>query len=99
MSFFNLNGAGAITYFFWVLLIGAFVVEAWAFVDAIRRPAASFVAAGKQTKLFWIMVLVLGAFVPIIGIIAGIVYFVDVRPARHACLASASPRSAWMLRS
>ena len=57
MSFFNLTGASAITYFFWVLLIGAFVVEAWAFVDAIRRPAPSFVAAGKQTKPLWLIIL------------------------------------------
>ncbi|HEX5290484.1 MAG TPA: DUF2516 family protein [Streptosporangiaceae bacterium] len=95
MSFFNLTGASAITYFFWVLLIGAFVVEAWAFVDAIRRPAASFVAAGKQTKPLWLIILgvafLIGiggalnylpifSFLPIIAFVASAVYLADVRP-------------------
>ena len=33
--------------FFAVLSIAAFVFEAWAFVDAVRRPAAAFTAVGK----------------------------------------------------
>ena len=32
-------------WFFWVLLLGAFVVEGWAFGDAVRRPKAAFPAA------------------------------------------------------
>jgi hypothetical protein len=95
VSFFNLTGASAITYFFWVLLIGAFVVEAWAFVDAIRRPAASFVAAGKQTKPLWLIILgvafLIGiggalnrlpifSFLPIIAFVASAIYLADVRP-------------------
>lgn len=43
--------------FFLVISIAAFVVEAWAFVDAIRRPASAFVAAGKQTKPIWLLIL------------------------------------------
>lgn len=43
--------------FFLVISIAAFVVEAWAFVDAVRRPAPAFVAAGKQTKPIWLLIL------------------------------------------
>jgi predicted acyltransferase len=95
VSFFGLVGASAIDYFFWVLLIGAFVVETWAFVDAIRHPAASFVAAGKQTKPLWLIILgvafLIGiggalnrigifSFLPIIAFVAAAIYLADVRP-------------------
>ncbi len=53
----NLGAYTALNYFFWALGIAAFVVEAWAFVDAISRPRASFVAAGKQTKQIWLLIL------------------------------------------
>jgi uncharacterized protein DUF2516 len=43
--------------FFWALSLAAFVVEAWAFVDAVRRPAGAFPAAGKQTKPLWLIIL------------------------------------------
>jgi hypothetical protein len=81
--------------FFWVLLLGAFVIEAWAFFDAIRRPAASFQAAGKQTKPIWLVILgvafVIGiggainrlqllSLFPIIAFVAAAIYLVDVRP-------------------
>jgi hypothetical protein len=39
-----------LTYFFLALGLAAFVVEAWAFIDAITRPSQAFVAAGKLTK-------------------------------------------------
>ena len=96
MSFFGLVGASAIDYFFWVLLIGAFVVETWAFVDAIRHPAASFVAAGKQTKPLWLIILGVATVIglgtaasgslSVIGIlsvaafVAAAVYLTDVKP-------------------
>ncbi len=95
MSFFNLSGARAIDYVFWVLLIGAFVVEAWAFADAIRRPAASFVAAGKRTKPLWLIILGIAfligiggalnylpifSFLPIGAFVASAIYLADVRP-------------------
>jgi hypothetical protein len=53
-SFFQ--SYGPVDYFFYALLVAAFVVEAWAFLDAIRRPAASFVAAGKRTKPIWLII-------------------------------------------
>jgi len=61
-------GNGAYTplnYFFVALAVAAFVVEAWAFVDAITRPKAAFVAAatmsdnaaGRLTKPIWLIIL------------------------------------------
>jgi hypothetical protein len=49
--------------FFWALSLAAFVVEAWAFVDAVRRPAGAFTAAGKQTKPLWLIILGVAAVV------------------------------------
>ncbi|MDI5963660.1 DUF2516 family protein [Streptomyces sp. SL13] len=74
----------------WVqLALAAFAV--FAFVDAaVRRPDA-YRAADKKTKPFWMIILGVAAvvayfipllsFLPIIGVIATIVYMVDVRPA------------------
>jgi Protein of unknown function (DUF2516) len=65
----------------------------FALVDAAIRPAQVFPAAEKQTKQFWLIILGLatawqlffglfsGLFIGIIGVIAVIVYIVDVRPA------------------
>ena len=62
-------------------------------IDALTRPPAAFVAAGKQTKQIWLAILggslllcVLGAagYLGILGAVvavAAIVYLVDVRPA------------------
>jgi hypothetical protein len=53
-----LNGTGnVLDWFFVALAIAAFVVEVWAFVDAIRRPARAFLSAGKQTKQIWLIIL------------------------------------------
>ena len=54
-----------LNYFFVALAIAAFIIEAWAFVDAIIRPAPAFVAAasmmdnflGKLTKPLWLIIL------------------------------------------
>jgi predicted acyltransferase len=91
----DLSGMTPIDYFFWALLIGAFVVEAWAFVDAIRHPAAAYTAAGKQTKPLWLIILgvafVIGiagaldrlsiiSILPIVAFVAAAIYLADVRP-------------------
>ena len=55
--FGNPGAYSALTWFFEVLAIAAFVVEAWAFIDALRRPSQAFVAAGKQTKPLWLVIL------------------------------------------
>ena len=107
MSFFGLVGASPIDYFFWILLVAAFVVEAWAFVEAIRTPAASFVAVGKQTKPLWLIILgvafVIGiggavgllsliSFLPILAFVAAAIYLADVRPKVRNLRGSGSSR-------
>jgi hypothetical protein len=84
-----------VDWFFWVLLLGAFVIEAWAFVDAIIRPKAAFPAAGKQTKPIWLIILGVAFVIGIAGavqrispinvfavvaFVAAAIYLVDVRP-------------------
>ena len=54
------SGWGAYTplnYFFEALALAAFVVEVWAFIDAVIRPSSAYVAAGKQTKPLWLVIL------------------------------------------
>lgn len=72
---FPLNGA------LLVIALAVAVLAIAAIIGVLLQPSAGFVAADKQTKLFWIMLLVLGSFVPVVGVVAAIVYFVDVRPA------------------
>lgn len=91
----NPTALSIINLFFWVLLLGAFVIEAWAFGDALRRPSTAFPAAGKQTKPIWLIILgvafVIGiagavgylsliSIFPIIAFVAAAIYLVDVRP-------------------
>lgn len=71
-----------------ILLIwfAIFVVKLWAFIDALTRPAPAYEATGKQTKVFWCVLLCVALFVSyslfaLAGLIAAIVYLVDVRPA------------------
>ena len=95
MSIVNPTALSVVNLFFWVLLLGAFVVEAWAFIDALTRPSAAFPAAGKQTKPLWLVILgvafVIGiggaigqlyllSIFPIVAFVASAIYLVDVRP-------------------
>ena len=66
--------------FFLALGLAAFIVEAWAFIDAIRRPAQAFVATGKQTKQLWLIILGVAAVVGLAGAVYG---WPDVHPARR----------------
>ena len=45
-----------LNYFFEALAIIAFVVEAWAFGDALYRPSRAYPAAGKRTKPLWLVI-------------------------------------------
>lgn len=47
--------------------LGLFAAEIWALADAIRRPSAAFLAAGRTSKATWILVLALAA---LIGLVA-----------------------------
>lgn len=73
-----------------LLGVGALALKLWALIDAITRPAPTYAAAGKLSKVAWVVILaaavvlggtnVLGLF-GLLGLIAAIVYLVDVRPA------------------
>lgn len=78
-----------------VLSIAAFLLEAFAFVDALRHRPDAYTAAGKRTKQFWTLVTGIAAvlgfvfllssavlgFLSIIAVVAAGVYLADVRPA------------------
>jgi Protein of unknown function (DUF2516) len=81
--------------FFLALGLAAFLVEAWAFIDAITRPKQAFVATGKQTKPLWLVILGVAAVVGLYGAVYGVgpvsilpvaafvaagIYLADVRP-------------------
>ena len=91
--------SGALTPLYWffeVLAIAALCVEVWAFVDAVRRPAPAFPAAGKQTKPLWLVILGVAAVIglwsstlggpnlvslfPLVAFVAAAIYLTDVRP-------------------
>lgn len=72
-----------------VLMIAA---KGFAVVDAISRPPQAFVAADKQSKPFWIILLGLSlaanlliwqpiSILNLAGIVAALVYLADARPA------------------
>ncbi|MGY1855297.1 DUF2516 family protein [Modestobacter sp. SYSU DS0290] len=71
--------------------LGTLALALWAFVDAIVRPTAAFVAAGKLTKPGWMAITGIAALViwwqgplnlfGLPAVIAAVVYLVDVRPA------------------
>lgn len=89
-------GSGVITSNFFgilnLLLLALTCFKVFVFVDAAIRPARAYEAAGKLTKLAWLLILGIGAFydlewgsftgiLTIVGAAAAIIYMVDVRPA------------------
>jgi hypothetical protein len=74
-----------------ILTIAIVVLQAWALVDCITRPTNGFEAAGKLTKPAWLAITAIALAVGLLfgplgilglaGIVASIVYLVDVRPA------------------
>jgi hypothetical protein len=80
-----LSPFASVLYFIGIALIG---IEVYALVDALVRPSAAFVAAGKLSKPIWAAILVVAvvftgflSFLGLAGIIATLVYLYDVRPA------------------
>jgi hypothetical protein len=73
------------------LSIGTLILSIWALVDAAIRPTPAYTAAGKLTKPAWLALTglstLIALFFPLIhmfrlaGLVASIVYLVDVRPA------------------
>ena len=81
--------------FMMLVTIGLFVIQAWAFVDAVSHRPEAFVAADKLTKPAWLIILGIAlvahmliwspvSFLNLIGAVAAIVYIVDARPALRA---------------
>jgi hypothetical protein len=73
-----------------VVYFAIFVVEAFACVDAVSRPAQAYLAADKLNKQAWMIILGLALLVQvllaspmlsIIGLVAALVYILDARPA------------------
>jgi hypothetical protein len=93
--------AWVFTLLFWVAL----ALIAWAFVDALVRPATAYVAAGKLTKPAWAAITGIAALVLYLrgpmdffglpAVIAGVVYLVDVRPALRGMRRGNSGNSSW----
>lgn len=93
----DLAAVGELTFRFHSVLylvgFALFLFKLFAFVDVLLRPKEAFPAAGKQTKAFWLIILGIAMVVdwlfnfdllgilPVVGLIAAIVYVVDARPA------------------
>lgn len=89
-------GGGVITSNFFgflnLLLLALTCFKVFVFVDAAIRPARAYLAAGKLTKVAWLLILGIAALydvkwgsftgiLTIVGAAAAIIYMVDVRPA------------------
>ncbi len=76
------------------IAVGTLVLQLWALIDASIRPTPAFVAAGKLTKPAWLALTGASALTAIFlsplhmfrlaGLVASLVYLVDVRPAVRA---------------
>ena len=75
-----------------VTTLAIFVVQAWAFLDALSHRSEAYVAADKMTKKAWLVILGVAlaahmliwspiSLLNIIGTVAALVYMVDARPA------------------
>jgi hypothetical protein len=75
-----------------VASLAMFVVQAFAFIDAVSHKPEAYVAADKLTKPAWLIILGIAlaahmliwspmSFLNLLGTVAAIVYLVDVRPA------------------
>ncbi|MGI8681600.1 MAG: DUF2516 family protein [Mycobacteriales bacterium] len=69
-----------------LVALGLFVLKIFAFVDAAIRPEPVWRAAVTQSKTFWLVLLALAVLfgglgiLGLAGLVAAIVYLVDVRP-------------------
>ncbi len=74
-----------------VVSLGMFIAQAVAFLDALSHPKEAYVAGEKLTKQAWCIILGLAlaahmliwnplSLFNLVGIVAAIVYLVDVRP-------------------
>jgi len=102
-------GGGVITSSFFtvlnLLLFALLCFKVFVFVDAAIRPGGAYLAAGKLTKVAWLIILAISALydlkwgsftsiLTIVGAAAAIIYMVDVRPALRQIPASRTRRGA-----
>lgn len=77
---------------FWGLLLAGLGLKGYALADAVRRPSDAFSYAGKLSKPLWLTIVGVAVAVNIVilnplqllnvvGVVAAIVYIVDVKPA------------------
>lgn len=77
---------GPIEGVFGLLGLALFALKAFALIDAALRPQPVWRAAVSQSKTFWLVLLVLAllfggvGILGLAGLVAAIVYLVDVRP-------------------
>lgn len=75
-----------------VASLAIFVIQGWAFVDAVSHRPEAYVAADKLTKPTWLIILGVAlaahmliwspmSILNLVGAVAAIVYMVDARPA------------------
>jgi hypothetical protein len=86
VNFYELSGT-----LLTVVQVACLALQLWAMIDCVTRRSAAFPAAGKLTKPAWLIITGLAAFLTyllgpigifgIAGMVASIVYLVDVRPA------------------
>ena len=72
---------------FLVIFLAIVLVKLFALIDAVMRPAGAFTYADKQTKQIWLVILAaallttFASFLSLVGLVAALVYLLDVRPA------------------
>jgi hypothetical protein len=76
-----------------ILGVAALALEVFAFIDALRHRPDAYVAAGKRTKQFWLIITGIAALVGfvfvfsplnllgILAVVGAAIYLADVRPA------------------
>lgn len=74
-----------------ILLIAVLASQIWALVHCLLQRADAFPAAGKLTKWAWVGIIALAilftllfgtrGILGLVGVVAGLVYLLDVRPA------------------
>lgn len=87
---------------FRLLFIALLAIEVWAFVNALRFRPDAYVAAGKRTKIFWVLLTAGAALIGVLTVTAGPtmvlaiiaivvagVFLADVLPALRAVMSNA----------
>ena len=73
-----------------VLFVGFLIVKVWAVADCATRRKDAFVAAGRRTQAFWLLLTGASAITALVfpplgifglaGLVIALVYLLDVRP-------------------